>query len=129
VQDADTLRYLYLCVQAGIQKNRRNGLSPAHLYPLSALFYRAHMSAIGHGHPVYVAAESDSTGQHTEFWTVKEAARELGIGERQVRRLAADGLGARKGREWMLPKARVLALKQERDWKARNGSRHLPRAA
>jgi hypothetical protein len=129
VQDAESLRHLYFCVQAGIQKCSRDGVSPAHLHPLAALIRRAHMSAVGHEHPVYVLAEEHSTGQDNDWLSVAEAATELGLGERQVRRLAKAGLGTRKGREWRLPRSKVLAMKQERDWKDRNGSRHAPRAA
>ena len=85
------------------------------------------MSATGHEHPVYVLAEEHSTSQ--DWLSVAEAATELGLGERQVRRLAEAGLGTRKGREWRLSKSKVLAMKAERDWRARNGSRHAPRAA
>ena len=127
VQDAETLRHLYFCVKAGIQKCSHDGVSPAHLHPLAALLRRAYMSASGHEHPVYILAEEHSTSQ--DRLSVAEAATELGLGERQVRRLAEAGLGTRKGREWRLPKSKVLALKQERDWRARNGSRHAPRAA
>ena len=129
VQDAGTLRHLYFCVKAGIQKCSRDGASPAHLHPLAALLRRAYMSASGHEHPVYVLAEEHSTSQDNAWLSVAEAAAELGLGERQVRRLAEAGLGTRKGREWRLSKSTVLALKAERDWKARNGSRHAPRAA
>jgi hypothetical protein len=129
IQDEETLQLLYFCVHAGVQKMHRAGLSPARLEPLKALIRRAIMSANGHEQPVYVLAEQDSSSQDIELWNVAEAANELGIGDRQVRRLAREGLGFRVGREWMLPKARVLALKTEREWKARNGSRRLPRAA
>jgi hypothetical protein len=127
VQDAETLRHLYFCVKAGIQKCSRDGVSPAHLHPLAALLRRAYMSASGHEHPVYILAEEHSTSQ--DRLSVAEAATELGPGERQVRRLAEAGLGTRKGREWRLSKSKVLAMKAERDWRARNGSRHAPRAA
>jgi hypothetical protein len=129
VQDEETLRHLYFCVKAGIQKCGRDGASPAHLHPLAALLRRAYMSASGHEFRVYVLAEEDSTSQETDWLTVAEAADELGLSDRQVCRLARAGLGTQKGREWRLSKSKVLALKQERDWKARNGSRGLPRAA
>lgn len=128
VQDEESLQHLYFCVQAGIQKCRRDGVSPAHLYGLAAVIRRAYMSARGHACAVYVLAEEHSTSQN-DWMSVAEAADELELSERQVRRLAEAGLGTRKGREWRLSKSRVLALKQERDWKARNGSRGLPRAA
>jgi hypothetical protein len=129
IQDEESLRLLYFCIHAGVQKWHRDGLSTAPLEPLKALIRRAIMSVNGHEQPVYVLAERDSSSQDIELWNVSEAAAELELGVRQVRRLAKQGLGIQSGREWMLPKARVLALKQEREWKARNGSRHLPRAA
>jgi hypothetical protein len=129
VQDVETLRHLYFCVQAGVQKLRRDGLSPAHLYPLSSLIRHGIMSADGHEYPAYVLAEEDSTSQDNDWLSVAEAATELELSERQIRRIAATGLGTRKGREWQLSKSKVLALKAERDWRARNGSRHFPSAA
>ena len=75
------------------------------------------MSAVGHEDAVYVLAEKHSIGQDNDWLSVAEAAAELGLSERQVRRLAREGLGARKGREWRVPRSKVLALKQERDWK------------
>ena len=129
VQDAETLRHLYFCVKAGIQKCSHDGVSPAHLHPLAALLRRAYMSAVGHEDAVYVLAEEHSIGQDNDWLSVAEAAAELGLGERQVRRFAEAGLGTHKGREWRLLRSKVLELKAERDWKARNGSRRLPRAA
>ena len=117
------------CVKAGIQKCSHDGVSPAHLHPLAALLRRAYMSAVGHEDAVYVLAEEHSIGRDNDWLRVAEAAAEIGLSERQVRRLAREGLGTRKGREWRLPRSKVLALKQERDWKDRNGSRHAPRAA
>jgi hypothetical protein len=130
VQDRETLRHPYFCVHAGIQKLHRDGLSSQHLEPLKGLLRRAIMSANRHEFPVYVLAEEHSTGQETDWLTVAEAAAELDLSARQVCRLARDGLGTRKGgREWRLPRSRVVTLKQERDWKAQNGTRRLPRAA
>ena len=115
MQDAETLRHLYFCVQAGIQKCSHDGVSPAHLHPLAVLIRRAYMSASGHEHPVYALAEEHSFGQDNDWLSVAEAAAELGLGERQVRRIAKAGLGTRKGREWRLPRSKVLPLKQKRD--------------
>ena len=60
------------------------------------------MSAVGHEDAVYALAEEHSTSQDNDWLSVAEAATELGLGERQVRRLAREGLGTRKGREWRL---------------------------
>jgi excisionase family DNA binding protein len=87
------------------------------------------MAASGHEYPVYALAEEHSTSQDDEWLSVDEAASELELSRRQVRRLAEAGLGTRKGREWRLSKSKVLALKAERDWRARIGSRHFPTAA
>jgi hypothetical protein len=61
VQDDETLRHLYFCVHAGIQKLNRDGLSARHLEPLKALLRRSIMSASGHEFRVYILAEEDST--------------------------------------------------------------------
>lgn len=129
VQGEEMLTLLYFCLNAGIRKLRYDGLPPARAERLKGVVYRALMSPSGREDAAYVLAEAHSDRQDTEMWSVAEAAEELGIGVRQVRRLAEEGLGKKRGRDWWLPKDRVCALKQERDWKARNGSRTCPRAA
>lgn len=137
LQGADVLRLVNFCLRAGVQKLHRDGLSPARVEELKQVVRRALMAASGHEDAVYVLAEAHSPCQdelfnalnNVEWWSVAEAADELGISRRQIRRIAEEGLGIRKGRAWMLPKARVLALKAEREREARNDSRHCTRAA
>jgi hypothetical protein len=127
IQGEEPLHLLNFCLHAGAQKMRRDGLSAARIEQLKTVVRRALMSAQGHKLPNYVLSEANSAGQ--EMWSIRRAALELEISPRQVRRIARNGIGTRSGRDWFLPKGEVLALKLDRDWKARNGSRNADRVA
>jgi hypothetical protein len=127
IQGEDMLGLLNFCLHAGVQKMRRDGLSAVRLEQLKIVVRRALLSACGQEFPGYVLSQPNSTKE--ELWSTERAAGEIGISPRQVRRIARNGIGTKDGRDWLLPKEAVLALKREREWKARNGSRGLPRAA
>lgn len=70
-----------------------------------------------HGHPVAKSfdAQSESNCQGAaELMSVAEAAAELGVSERQMRRLAHD-LGQRVGASWAFNRIAVLALARARE--------------
>jgi hypothetical protein len=119
IQGDEPLRLLNFCLHAGAQKLRRDGLSAARVEQMKVIVRRALMSARGHELPRYVLSDANSTGQ--EMWSTARAAHELELSRRQVRRIARNGIGTRDGRDWLLPKDAVLALKAERECEARNG--------
>jgi hypothetical protein len=124
ISGRDALQDLAVCVLARIRQDRLNGASPARYGPLLATIHAA-MSAIGHEVAEGVAPETQSNRQGADDWmSVTEAATELGVSDRHMRRLACTRqLGQRFGATWALDRGAVLALAEERKRKAHNGER------
>ena len=112
----DALRDLYLCLHKGIPAVSAAGHSPVLLHIVKVQVSRALMSARGQHIAKPIAAESDSNGQGAAaLISVAEAAAQLGVSQRQMRRLARScQLGQRFGATWALNRAAVLALASER---------------
>jgi hypothetical protein len=110
------LRDLYVCLHSGIAVMSRNGHSPALMHSAKQQVSRALMAARGHPVAETVAAKPISNCQGVADWiSVAEAAIELGVSERQMRRLARScQLGERIGATWTLDRGAVLALAAER---------------
>jgi hypothetical protein len=129
IRTAPMLATTYRAVLLGIRQRRADGLPPGDLLQLARALRRAHMSHERHE----VAPDSSDpprwNGQDpSDLISVADAAGLLRLSKRQVQRLAASpgGLdGVRVGRTWMLVRAPVLALAEER---ARDrGSYGVPR--
>ena len=111
------LRDLYLCLHKGIPGMSANGHSPVLLHAVELQVHRALMSARGHQVAECVAAQTHSKSQSDDDWmTVSEAATELGVSQRHVRRLARScQLGQRVGATWAINRGAALALARERE--------------
>src|SRR6478609_7108006 len=118
ITGAPLLAAAYRCVLAGIRQRRADGLPFGDLQELARALYRAHTMSLER----HEVASDDNTsarlnGQDpSDLVSVAEAAELLRLSRRQTQRLAASsgGLGVRVGRIWMLAKAPVLALAEER---------------
>lgn len=120
---------LYYSVMAGVREARRNGHSITPYVALQAATLAAHRSKsdTGHEHPESKVAQQQSERQgDDDLLSIAEAAALSGYCARQVRRKAQAGHGHRVGTSWVMTRGAALALKQQRTWKARNGTRHLP---
>ena len=126
----DALALLYRGLIALAARHRRDGVtSPPLLHELRTVLFRATtMSPTRHKDAGHTLGGPCCNGQDpSDLVTVAEAAELLRLSKRQVQRLAAHsgGLGGvRVGRIWMLAKAPVLALAEERRDRDR---RQLPR--
>jgi hypothetical protein len=111
------LRDLYLCLHSGIAVMSGNGHSPALMHAVKQQVYRALMSARGHTVAEPGAAQGHSNCQGAvDSMSVAEAAAELGVSHRHMRRLSARfELGERLGATWMLRRGAVLAHKAQRE--------------
>jgi hypothetical protein len=125
VQDAETLHMLYFAIITEIKDKRRERLSTAKLQEMLLMVSRAYKAASGLENPLYVVVESDSSSSShdDDWWTVQQAANELDLSTRQIRRIAQKVYGERDGRDWSLHRDVVATLKQQQDWKKRNGTR------
>lgn len=124
----DALDVLYRSLMAGARDARRNGYSVSPFVALQAATLAAHRakSDVGHGNTGLEATTSDSGCQGDDWLSIAEAAALSGYCARQLRRRARSGLGRRVGSSWVIARRDALALKAERDWKARNASRRIP---
>jgi hypothetical protein len=124
----DGLEDIAKCILARIRESQRNGYSIEPYARLLTSVHAARMSAARHEFATYVLSEQESEGQDVVDWfSVEEAAAVLALSRRQTQRVAQQlfraGLAKRIGTTWALKRAPVLALKLERDRKARNGER------
>ncbi len=114
----DALRALYIALHRAIRATSAAGHSPARLQAIQQQIHRALTTQMSdHGHPVAKSfdAQSESNCQGAaELMSVAEAAAELGVSERQMRRLAHD-LGQRVGASWAFNRIAVLALARARE--------------
>jgi hypothetical protein len=106
------LRTTYFAVLAGIAKARSDGHNTAALVALQL----AIREAIGHSDVCIPPEGIEWKSKHAAGSIgIAEAATILGVGERQMRRIARnEGLGHRRGRAWVLDRVAVLALAAER---------------
>jgi hypothetical protein len=127
VQGKEGLDQLAKCVLAQIREMQRNGYSPAPYAQLLRTIHAARMSQPRHEFASYQLVETHSESQDADDWIgVTEAAQALGVGIRQMQRLAhslSPGQAKRIGKSWTLKRAPVLALAAERQRKAANGQR------
>ena len=121
IQGEQTLAALYRSVLALIQRRHRDGLSSHDLTELRTTLFRAHqaaMSADGHkAAPPPEPRPSCNCHDSEQLIDIAAAARLLGVGKRQTRRLAAADdslLGVRCGSIWVLDRAAVMALAARR---------------
>jgi excisionase family DNA binding protein len=120
VVQGDALPLLYRAVLALAARHNRDGITPSPLlHELRAALFRATtMSPTRHQLANALASSSCCGGQDpSDLISVAEAAELQRLSKRQVQRLAANpgGLdGVRIGRTWMLAKAPVLTLAEQR---------------
>jgi ABC-type dipeptide/oligopeptide/nickel transport system ATPase subunit len=119
VQGAECLQHLKASVLALMREMQANGYAPPPA--LADLLIKAHAAGVsdnGHEFATYQLVQSDSNCQDASDWIdVAEAARILGVSERQARRLAqnlSSGEVKRIGNTRALRKAPVLALAERR---------------
>jgi len=110
------LRDLYILLLKGIPEVTACGHSPHRLHVLKSQVGRALMSARGQSVAKPPAAQQDSKCTAiTDMMSVTDAATEMEVSERTMRRLAATHqLGDRFGNSWALRRDDVLSLKAER---------------
>jgi hypothetical protein len=110
------LRDLYILLLKGIPELTACGHSPSRLHVLKSQVGRALMSARGQSVAKAPAVQQDSRSTAvTDLMSVADAATEMEVSERTMRRLAATHqLGVRFGSSWALRRADVLSLKAER---------------
>lgn len=117
IQGEQATALLYRACLALIARRHRDGLGASPLLQQAVTtLHRACMSQARHEDAHLTPAESDCGGQHGDWIGVAEAAEVLGLSKRHTQRLAASGLlgGARCGSIWMLRKATVLTMADER---------------
>jgi len=128
IQGREPLAALHFCIQAGIIKAHCDGHPKGHLEAMKAAVRHAVMSASGHEVARYVAVKADSQAcRDAELFSIAEASAEVGLSQRQTRRLAAQhSLGQRVGNSWMLTSFGVSALRKLVDKKRNDGSYRIP---
>lgn len=119
VQGKESLHQLAQCVLALMREMHRNGYAPPPaLADLLTKAHAARMSDNGHELVSYQVLQAHSESQDVDDWIdVAEAARILGVSERQARRLALNllpGQAKRIGNTRALRRAPVLALAEQR---------------
>ena len=118
VQGKEALDQVAKCVLAQIRETQRNGYSVEPYAQLLRTIHTARMSPPRHEFVSYQVVEAHSEGQDVDDWIdVAEAAEVLGVGIRQMQRLALNfppGEAKCIGNSRALKRAPVLALAEER---------------
>ena len=116
------LSEVFILVEAGLRRMENQGIKAEQMARLRrhrdvlAAAHDDRMSHPGHEFAGVVVAESNSHCQDGDDWmSIAEAATELSLTTRHLRRLAPILGGTRIGNSWMVKKAPVLTLKRQRE--------------